>query len=240
MTHTSTAHLALTLAAVLAGLPGIAVADEAPNLHEATVGRITVQGFSSCAFVAVGADLLMTAAHCVVEPDASDPVSFDRIAVGFHGQDDKKDSDLSVVDIAVHPEFRNSGKPDRATVGKDVAALRLSGIIGAGFESVVLPPSDLAYAGLLPVGEDATSLNAEACPARSEQGAVLVLECARPPGTSGSPIFAMVEGRRRVIGVVSAGGTGAEGKPLTFGTSVVEAFPGLRWMRQDRGVVGNY
>mgnify|MGYP001627754734 CR=1 FL=1 len=233
------ARIAIALTACLSALPAAAQSNDAPNLHEAMVGRINVEGFSSCAFVAAGADLVMTAAHCVVEPDALEAVDPARIRVTTRGSGDEAQV-FGVSDIAVHPAFRNGGKPDRATVGKDVAALRLDGVISGGYETVVLPPQDLAYVGLLPVAENATEFNAEACPVRVEEGAVLVLECARPPGTSGSPIFALVEGKRRVVGVVSAGGTGAGGAPLTFGTSVVEAFPDLEWMRQDRGTIDGY
>ncbi|MFZ3584932.1 trypsin-like serine peptidase [Loktanella sp. DJP18] len=220
-------------------LSAYAQVDEAPSLHLATVGHVTTSGYGNCGFVAIGADLVMTAAHCVVLSGATEPVDPSRVTVSVHAYD-KPVQEIAVKDIATNPAFHYDIDPTRETVGHDVALLRLSAPIDGTFEAVFAAPEDLTFVGLLPIVEGAETFQPDACPVKVEAGNVLVLDCARIPGTSGSPVFAMVEGKRRVIGVISAGGKRDNGQEITFGTNAAAAFEGLTWLIKDRGAVGKF
>lgn len=214
-------------------------ADQAPGLEYATVGHVLTEGIGSCGFVAIGADLAMTAAHCVIKSGATEPVhpSSIRLEAKPHN---KPVQTLYVSDIATHPSFSFDVDPTRQTVGQDVALLRLTSSFNAPFETTVVAPTDITFAGLLPIEEGAAVFQADACPIRVETGNVLVLDCARIPGTSGSPIFAMIDGKRGVIGVISAGGTKEDGTEITFGVNAVANFSHLSWLMRDRGAVGKF
>lgn len=217
---------------------GMSLADGAPNIHMATLASLTVDGKRSCGAVPIGADLVMTSAHCVVPEGTTDPAhprQIEVVVTAFGGEAVA----YNVADVGTPKNFRYDGIPTRDVVGRDIALLRLTGTLSAPFETVRLPAQATTHAAMRAIAEG-RELPVEICETRVESGNVMALECARAPGSSGSPVFGVIDGKRAVIGVVSAGGEKGDGSPLTFATIAQPAFADITWLMQDRGAITGF
>lgn len=228
-------RIAAILVAVFSA--GAALSDEGPNIHTAAIASLIVDDTKSCGAVPIGATLVMTSAHCVVEEGASEPVhpgSIKLSITAFGAEPEVR----QVVDIGTPEGFFYQGIPTRDIVGRDIALLRLSDPI-TSFETVLSPSEGLTHTAMRTIA-DGQSYPVEVCETRIEAGNVMALECARAPGSSGSPIFAVIDDQRVVIGVVSAGGERGDGTPLTFATIAQPLFSDITWFMQDRGAITGF
>lgn len=227
--------VAVILAAALSA--GAAQSDEAPNIHRAALASLTVDGTKSCGAVPIGATLVMTSAHCVVEEGASEPVHPEAIELSITAFDSEAET-RRVVDIGTPKGFFYEGIPTRDVVGRDIALLRLADPI-TSFEAVLPPAQGLTHAAMRTIA-DGQHYPVEICETRVEDGNVMALECARAPGSSGSPIFTVIDDKRAVIGIVSAGGERGDGSPLTFATVAQPLFSEITWFMRDRGAITGF
>ena len=235
-----TRHFSRLLATGFLALGAVpAAAQGAWNFEEARIGRIYIEEMDeTCHASQVGADLVVTSAHCVMAVGAESPVdpgaiSFtpDRILPGEAGA-------VSVTDIAVDPAFRREDVPSREQVGRDVAYLRLGEPIGHPGDAMGMADPSQGYLATLEIAEDG-SYSGLPCPAAVEEDGVVILDCARDAGDSGAPVYGMIDGRRVVVGVISAGGSrGAD--PVTFVASPVAALDHVVWTGKVRAVPESY
>lgn len=136
----------LALSGALAGLaPAEAVtrgraADAGDGLRESVV-RIESSDGELCTGVLLRADIVLTAAHCLIE-DVSYRVT--ALDYGF------RPIDMRVLASALHPSFR-PGIPPREQPGVDLALVKLDRRLGADFR-----PLDHAGARMPAAGSDAT------------------------------------------------------------------------------------
>jgi len=136
----------LALSGALAGLaPAEAVtrgraADAGDGLREGVV-RIESSDGELCTGVLLRADIVLTAAHCVIE-DVSYRVT--ALDYGF------RSIDMRVLASVLHPSFQ-PGIPPREQPGVDLALVKLDRRLGADFQ-----PFDHARAQMPAAGTDAT------------------------------------------------------------------------------------
>lgn len=229
------------LAALLLLLAGAAAAADAPgrrmlSADEAVpfraVGRVNIAGARFCTGTLVAPDQVLTAAHCLYNPQTGALVAPKEIRFVAGLRIDKKAAMRRVVRAVADPDFAY-GRAGPAGVSADLALLVLavpipakaavpfgSGALGAG------PYTIVSYGRDRP---QAPSIEAP-CGLISGFGAGLALDCAVTEGVSGAPVFRGAGEARQVVAVVSAMGRtiGGGGRDVALVARVEPALSRLR------------
>ncbi|MEV8465862.1 trypsin-like serine protease [Fluviibacterium sp. DFM31] len=168
------------------------------------IGRLNVTGIGFCTATAVGADLILTAAHCVVDKRTGKPVRPERVhfLAGFragtyaaHGLGRE---------IVLMPGYNRSMR----TVDRDIALIRLAAPLPATITPIstgrgVQPDLSLHT---LSYGLDRAQIPSieRDCHLKNRVGAVIYTSCDGVPGVSGAPVVQLVKGKPQVVAVASA------------------------------------
>jgi len=231
-TTVSTILLILTAVSSAAGAEGLW------NFATARVGQVFESETSStCGGAVVGADLVLTAAHCVVTAESSDPVD-PRSLTFSYTEESGQTKVFQVVDIATDPSFVRRDAPTRDQIARDVALLRLDRYLTGDVEVMAPLDSTQPYVALLPTQEEAP-FEGEPCAAEYEDENIVILSCTRAKGSSGMPAFSLIDGERKIVAVVSANGN-RKGEKITFGANPSQMLGALRWISERRPVPGSF
>lgn len=168
------------------------------------VGRLNVTGQGYCTGTLVAPDIVLTAAHCLMNKRTGQPVRPGDIHFlpGFrigrylgHGRGRR---------IAMLPGYDRA----RKTVHLDLALVQLdapmpASVIPASLDAGVHPAQDVI---LLSYGLDRSQLlSAERdCRVEKRQGPLIFTTCEGLPGVSGGPLFQVVDGRPLLVAVASS------------------------------------
>ncbi|MFW8635557.1 trypsin-like serine peptidase [Cribrihabitans pelagius] len=206
--------IAVIAACLTLGMPGGAAAGDTQSGAKQmrgweAVGRLNISGRNMCTGALVAPNLVLTAAHCLFDPQTGARVNPQtiRFEAGLRGRQAKA---ARQVDKAVlHPQYRH-GRPGLNETGSDLAVLRLARPIS---RNQIQP---FATAGGAERGDTvgvmsysythATRPNLQsACQVLARQSQTLVMSCRVDFGASGSPVFEMRPGRApRLVSVISA------------------------------------
>jgi protease YdgD len=217
-------------AAVLAVcLAGAAVAQDAPGLDELTtredlrgwepVGRVDIEDGGFCTGALIAANLVLTAGHCVVEPDGS-PVDAGKMTFRAGFSYGTSIVEARVVRTIVHADYRNIDPAPFDVIARDVALLELAEPIPSALISpfVVASPGEgdevsvVSYA----VGREEALSWQRVCQVLGRQDNLIAVDCSVSFGSSGAPVLDRSGYRARIVSIISAGGE-HEGKPIAFG-----------------------
>ncbi|KIC12275.1 trypsin [Leisingera sp. ANG-M1] len=195
------------------------------------VGRLNISGKAMCTGSLIAPDLVLTAAHCLYNPQNGRAVNPRRIKfeAGLNGRQSK--AQRKVVKAVQHPgyEHRTNG---RAQTGYDLAVLRLDRPISP---QKIRPLALAAAPGrgdsvdvLFYSYHKATTLNRQnACQVLAARQAMLVTTCLVDFGASGSPVLQLQPGRPpRLVSVISAKAR-MGGKRVSIATGVNHALHDL-------------
>ncbi len=196
------------------------------------VGRVNVATMNSesmCTGTLIADDLVLTAAHCVINPLTGGPHAPGAVHFVAGWRLGQKVAEREVESIAVHPDFTLRDYPGKEDMAADLALIRLAepipGDKAMPFE-VAPAPEEGAALVLISYRRDRPHAltRQEGCDIVELEAAVMTLGCDVTFGASGSPLF-MGEGEdARIVAVVSArGGDGR--RALALAVLVDAALP---------------
>jgi V8-like Glu-specific endopeptidase len=230
------ARAALLAAAALAGASVAAAEGRLVRLDTGAagrgweaVGRINLGRAGFCTGALIAPDLVLTAAHCLYDPDSGRPVALGDIEFLAGWRNGRAEAYRKVRRAAQHPRYAYEGRDRLDRVAYDVAVLELEQPIRTtGIRPFATAPRTAAGAEVGVVsyarGRDQAPSLEQVCHVLAREGSVLMLSCAVEFGASGAPVFAFVAGEARIVSVVSAKAE-ANARPVALGTEVGATLP---------------
>jgi secreted trypsin-like serine protease len=186
------------------------------------VGRLERGGRGFCTATLVGPDHVLSAAHCLHDPRTGAPVPIGDVRFTIGGRKPEERTARRVAAVAVPAGYRLSDR-SAAAVARDVALLALD----RPFGGVPTERASEVWASWEPVeivgyfrDRDAIPVATGPCAAEGPVGQLAILGCASARGGSGGPVLTGTGTQRRLVGVVSAIGTAADGGPVTIAVPV--------------------
>ena len=200
------------------------------------VGRLNMANRGTCTGTLIAPDQVLTAAHCVFDPDTKRAYKPADITFLTGWRLGRASAYRNARRVVVHKNYQNTlfgGKTNRDIVATDIALVELDRPVDFNaarpFEIQKQPQigSDLTVVSYARGRNEAPSLE-EGCRVLRRDRRVIMASCNVDFGASGSPIFVREKnGQVKVASVVSAMAN-AGGKRVTLGVALGEPLEELR------------
>jgi protease YdgD len=195
------------------------------------VGLIEMAGQSGCTGTLVGADLVLTAGHCLLSRGADGALLAPGLFV-FYPTDRSGNPGAAYPAraVAVHPLLLLAGLSDMTRVRHDLGLIRLARPVPASVArplSIAPAGADTGAAVLVSYrGRGGGARRMRDCPPARADGSALVLRCNVVRGESGAPLVLPLAGRMAVGAVVSSRATTRE-RQRALAATVAPVYDGL-------------
>lgn len=228
------AFLALCLPApVSAQTSGLISLDDRNSLlgWEA-VGRLDLATGGYCTGTLIAPDLVLTAAHCVVDVRTGQqfPPSDIRFRAGL--RNGVSITDRNAAQIAVDPLYQPTSQSRGDSIRHDLALLRLETPVSSTDADPFAVHTDPGQVQTVSVtsygkGRDEALSRQRQCNLLYRHNELIAFDCDVTFGSSGAPVFAHQGGRGRILSIVSAGRRD-DGAVLAFGMELPDAVARLK------------
>ncbi len=230
--------LAVLAAAALSGATASAnnaldaLHDRSDILGWEAVGRLDREGRGFCSASLIAPNYVLTAAHCLHEPDGSERVDPQELSFSAGLRDGTAIATRKIQRAVVASDFDPENPTSPESVRADVALLELAEPIPA----TTADPFPLAQGArqgqrvtVLSYGKNRENVMSResGCTVLATGNGLIAFDCQGHPGSSGAPIFDTSGRSPRILSIVS--GTGPyEGRPATYGMALSERVSELR------------
>ena len=173
------------------------------------VGRLDLANRGFCTATLIGADLVLTAAHCLFDKATGQRIETTDIKFLAGWRNGRAVAYRGVRRDVVHPDYVFSGTGQVDRVEYDLALLQLDQPIRLPSITPFLthgPNKAFNRVGVVSYAKDRANVPSlqEVCPVLGRQPGMLVMGCSVDFGSSGAPVFVMDDGVPRIVSVVSA------------------------------------
>ncbi len=185
------------------------------------VGRVGIGSTGFCTGVLLRPDIVLTAGHCLFDPDTGERNDPTSIVFRAGLRDGKSVAERKVSRGVVHQDYQYRGGDNVQQIRHDIALLQLARPIPAAIAAPYLVQS---FAGLgdevavvsYALGREEALSKQRRCGVLGRRGGLIAFTCDVTFGSSGAPVFDMSGDRARIVSIISSGGH-YDGKRVSLG-----------------------